>query len=166
MTIKVLLPELIAYARSISDRIEDADDLVNDAIERGARSDKRPAGTEALRPWMFRVIRNLSFDELRKRRVRREYSEAVRRLYNDGSSGTFGTEEAILVRTAFERLNTREREILFLVDILGMKYAEAADVLNVPAGTVMSRLSRARRALADLFSPMAETPLKSDKTRE
>ena len=158
-----LLPELMAFARSISDRPEDAGDLVNDAIERAARSETRPAGSDALRPWMFRVIRNLSIDELRKRRVRREYSAAVQRVLGEANSRTFGTEEIVLIRRAFEKLGVRDREILFFVDVVGMKYAEAADVLEVPAGTVMSRVSRARRALVELTAPAEVTPLRRDE---
>lgn len=140
-----LLPELRAYARSICDGNDDAEDLVQDAVERACRSNDRPARLEQLRPWMFKVIRNLKIDELRKRRVRLEYSEREKRQSGEGL--TSDPSRDVLIRLAFEKLPPATREILFLVDVMGMTYVEAAGVLDVPAGTVMSRVSRARRAL-------------------
>lgn len=148
-----LLPELRAYARTLADSAQDAEDLVGDAIERTIRSDAYPRELASLRPWMFRTIRNLAFDELRKRRVRREYAATLTRLEGAGQRPNLSTEDQALVRRAFEGLNGREREILFLVDVMGFSYAETASVLEVPKGTVMSRLSRARRAFVERVDP-------------
>ncbi|GAB5469964.1 MAG: RNA polymerase sigma factor [Rhodospirillales bacterium] len=148
-----LLPDLRAYARTLSDSSQDAEDLVGDAIERTIRSPASPQELSALRAWMFRTIRNLSFDELRKRRVRREFSQALTRLDETGRARGLTVEETALLRRAFERLASREREILFLIDIMGFSYAEAAEILEVPKGTVMSRVSRARQALLALVDP-------------
>lgn len=144
-----LRPELFAYARSIADTVDEAEELVADAMERVARAGSAPDDKHALRLWMFRTIRNLSIDELRKRRVRREYSELVGRHFDEMGQPSLGAEDQILVRMAFEKLSAMEREVLFLVDIMGMKYVEAAEVMSVPTGTVMSRISRARKALLD-----------------
>ena len=122
---------------------------MQDAIERALRSDTRPRKLDELRPWMFRVIRNLSIDELRKRRVRREYSLAQERLSN-GMIQNNNIARDTLLRMAFDKLPPETREILFLVDIMGMKYSEAAEVMDVANGTIMSRISRARRALVKL----------------
>ncbi len=149
-----LLPELHAYARAICQRQENAEDLVQDAIERAVRSENRPTIRSELRPWMFRVIRNLRYDELRKRRVRREYLAAEKRLL-DVTDGQSDTARNVLVRLAYEKLKPEAREVLFLVDILGLKYAEAATVMDVPAGTIMSRISRARRALLAIVDDTA-----------
>jgi len=92
----------------------------------------RPTKLEELRPWMFRVIRNLSYDELRKRRVRREYSSGVGRLSSKASQVGDHAKD-ILIRRAFDKLQPEVREILFLVDIMGMKYKEAAEVLDASA---------------------------------
>ncbi|WP_289091317.1 RNA polymerase sigma factor [uncultured Sulfitobacter sp.] len=146
--IEILLPELRAYATAICQSRDAAEDLVQDAVERGLRSDRRPELLEELRPWMFRVIRNLHYDELRKRRVRREYSAEEKRLSDE--AGGPDTARDVLIRLAFEKLPPETREVLCLVDIMGLKYAEAAKVMDVPNGTVMSRISRARRALLDV----------------
>ncbi|MEO1138096.1 MAG: RNA polymerase sigma factor [Pseudomonadota bacterium] len=160
--IETLLPELRAYAISICASRDNAEDLVHDAIERGLRADSRPARIEELRPWMFRVMRNLHFDELRKRRVRREYLAAERRLSKE--AGTSDAAKDVLIRMAFQKLPPETREVLCLVDIMGLKYAEAADVMNVPTGTVMSRISRARKALLALVEGTA--PPKNKVTRD
>jgi len=158
--------DLFAYARSISDSLEEAEDLVSDAIERAAKAEKRPRDLGALRPWMFRVIRNLSVDELRKRRVRREYSIAAARLENRSAWARSEVEDAIFIREAFDGLESKQREVLFLVDIVGMTYIEAADVMNVPIGTVMSRVSRARRSLLSRMSGGQVIPFKKGIKRE
>jgi len=113
------------------------------------RTDKCPNKLEELRPWMFRVIRNLSIDELRKKRVRREYIQAQERL-SDGLSSHPDVARDTLLRIAFDKLPPNAREILFLVDIMGTKYSEAAKIIGVQNGTVMSRVSRARRQLLEL----------------
>jgi RNA polymerase sigma-70 factor, ECF subfamily len=162
--IELLLPELRAYSRSICRSVSDAEDLVQDAIERALRTDGRPTKLDQLRPWMFRVIRNLSIDELRKRRVRREYSLAQERL-SSGMPQTNNIARDTLLRMAFDKLPPETREVLFLVDIMGMKYSEAAQVMDVPNGTVMSRISRARRALVKLVDGSKDTGLQGKTNR-
>lgn len=147
--IERLLPEIRAYARSICLSAVEAEDLVQDAVERALRSDTRPTDLPNLRPWMFRIVRNLFYDELRKHRVRREYSTAQARL-SDNTHGLGNPEDDVLLRLAYEKLSPDHKEILFLVDVMGLKYAETARVIEAPEGTVMSRVSRARKALLDL----------------
>ncbi len=148
-SIEILYPEFRAYARSICDHPDEAEDLLQDAVERALRAASRPVRSEELRPWMFRVMRNLHYDELRKRRVRREYMAAEKRLLVEGGSSADHARD-VLIRQAYRKLRPETREVLFLVDIMGLKYAEAAVVMDVPQGTVMSRISRARRALLEL----------------
>lgn len=140
-------PHLLAYARALADTAADAEDLVSDALERAGRSADIPGEPDALKRWLFRVIRNLNIDELRKRRVRREYADGIDRHWSGGEAQDHGPEDAVLVRLALEALKPHQREVLVLVDVLGMTYAEAGAVMDVPHGTVMSRVSRARRAL-------------------
>lgn len=147
--LETLLPEIRAFARSICQSSVEAEDIVQDAMERALRSDTRPSDLAGLRFWMFRVVRNLFYDEVRKRRVRQEYSATQKRL-SGRDYGAATQEQDVLLRLAFEKLTPEYKEILFLVDVLGLKYAEAAKVIGAPPGTVMSRVSRARRALVDL----------------
>ena len=160
--IELLLPEFRAYSRSICTTQDEAEDLVQDAIERALRTDTCPNKLEQLRPWMFRVIRNLNIDKLRKRRVRREYSQTQTRLYDSDVSHRDVARDTLL-RIKFETLPPDAREILFLVDIMGMKYDEAAEIIAVPVGTVMSRISRARRALLKLVDGSANVQTRRRK---
>jgi len=147
--IESLYPEFRAYALSLCGDPHEAEDLLQDAAERALRADSCPRRAEQLRPWMFRVIRNLHYDELRKRRVRREYMASEKRLLGEGGWPVDHARD-VLFRQAFAKLRPETREILFLVDIMGLKYVEAAVVLDIPRGTVMSRISRARRRLLEL----------------
>jgi len=162
--IEVLLPELRAYAASLCNSRDDIEDLVHDAVERALRVDTRPASLEELRPWMFRVIRNLFYDELRKRRIRREYLAAEKRLSVETGADNNAARD-VLVRLAFDKLPPDTREVLFLVDVMGLRYAEVATVLDVPNGTVMSRVSRARKALLELVEGPARSANKVYKNK-
>lgn len=152
--VETLLPELRAYARAICGSPDAAEDLVQDSIERLLKAQNVPNRISRLRPWMFRVIRNLHYDELRRMRVRREYIASQVRL--NGQSGVRDHAGDILFRLGYERLPEERREILFLIDIMGLKYSEAAEVMGVQIGTVMSRISRARQALRDLVEGEVE----------
>jgi RNA polymerase sigma-70 factor (ECF subfamily) len=68
--------------------------------------------------------------------------------------------ETLMVRQAFASLSRRDREVLCLVDVLGLRYAEAAWVIGAPAGTVMSRLSRARRAMMERMGESNVRPMR------
>lgn len=81
--------------------------------------------------------------------MRREYIQAQERL-SDGLSSHPDVARDTLLRIAFDKLPPNAREILFLVDIMGTKYSEAAKIIGVQNGTVMSRVSRARRQLLEL----------------
>lgn len=158
-----LMPEFRAFARSIAISPSDSDDLVQDAVERALQSDTAPRDKQALRRWMFKVIRNLNIDSVRKIRVRREYAQAHMRLHTETTSMS-DTGRDVLIRLAFDALPPATREVLFLVDIMGLKYVEAAEVLNVPAGTVMSRLSRARKILCEkIAGPVVGEITKNEK---
>jgi len=158
-----LMPELRAYARSICTERADAEDLVGDAVERALTARNHPRDLKGLRPWMFRIIRNLHIDEMRKRRVHGRYSDDAGSAGPDAFQHT--TLDDVLTRIAFEKLTPQHREILYLVDVTGLKYAEAADVLEIAPGTVMSRLSRARRALLELIDDTNVTALKAGGTK-
>jgi RNA polymerase sigma-70 factor (ECF subfamily) len=157
-----LQPELLAYAASLSRGASEAEDLAHDAVVRALQSGSAPKLIADLRPWMFRVIKNLFIDRKRKERVQREFSLGESRLSDIGSAGSGDPVETLMVRQAYAKLAPRDREILCLVDILGLTYAEAATVIDVPLGTVMSRVSRARRAMIER---MGETNIRPMKTR-
>lgn len=153
-----LLPELRAFSRSITSDREAADDAVSDALERAALSSRAPSHGSALRNWMFRTIRNLHVDRYRRARVRRDHAASL--VDHENHAFQSDPERHAVLRDALSRLQDHERKIIELVDIIGLTYAEAAEQLNIPVGTVMSRVSRARAALMRLLSPPVEAKRK------
>lgn len=144
-----LLPGLRRFARSLTGNLHDADDLVQATVERVLA--KGPPEQTALRRWSFRVCRNLWLDELRGRSVQSRHFVDPDLLEAD----TIGRDPAHVERRALEeamaamqRLPMEQREVLAMVAIEGMTYREASSVLDIPEGTVMSRLSRARAQLS------------------
>ncbi|MHA1566666.1 MAG: RNA polymerase sigma factor [Alphaproteobacteria bacterium] len=159
----VLQPELMAFATSLTLDRGEAEDLAHDAVVRALQSASPPKQLADLRPWMFRVIKNLFIDRKRKERIRREFSIDHNRLSNVGPVPIDDPVEALMVRQAYNKLEPRDREILCLVDILGLTYAQAASAIDIPIGTVMSRTSRARRAMIER---MGESNIHSMRKRK
>jgi RNA polymerase sigma-70 factor, ECF subfamily len=159
----LVYPELKAYAIALVRGTEIAEDLAQEAVRKALSAKKTPKNIDDLRPWMFRILRNLYIDHLRREKTRREYSTDNERLYNEGTGYYPVVLEEILVRQAFVELKVTEREILYLIDVLGLKYSEAAIVLGVAEGTIMSRISRARRALLGRIEQTNVTPLQQKK---
>ena len=144
-----VLPRLRRFARGLSGSVADADDLVQAACERAlARRHQFQEGTR-FDSWMFRIVQTIWIDQVRARDVRKENGDvAEERL---GSDEPVRRVEARLaldeVRRAVHRLSPDQRTALLLVTVEGLSYKEAAEVMQVPVGTIMSRLARARLAL-------------------
>jgi RNA polymerase sigma-70 factor (ECF subfamily) len=146
-----LLPRLRRFARALTRNVDDADDLVQVAVERGLlHLDQLRPGTR-LDSWMFGIVRNAWIDETRSRR-RRDRLLAPEEL---GEQVADSSSEAPLQRLSIEaalaRLPEEQRLAVALVLIEGLAYKEAAAVLEVPIGTVTSRLARGREALETLL---------------
>lgn len=136
------------YALGLTADLAHADDLVQSACEQALRG-KAPARPEELAPWMFRVMRNRWIDE--QRRSKRWLTEPLDGAVGDElASPLAGPEQPIHLEqllTALGALAPPLRLTLTLISIEGLSYREAAEQMDVPIGTVMSRLSRARKAL-------------------
>jgi RNA polymerase sigma-70 factor (ECF subfamily) len=143
------IPAMRRYARALLRDQADADDLVQDALERAiGRWDQRRA-TGDVRAWLFAILHNLSVSRLR-RRARRglhqslvDTDDAALAVAPGQESGLRGAE----VLEALAALREDHRSVLLLVGVEDLSYDQAAAVLGVPIGTVMSRLSRARERL-------------------
>ena len=142
------LPRLKRYCLSLTSDPADADDLLQITVERLLEKGM-PADAHVAK-WSHRVCKNLWIDEIRSRDVRNRYalSEGV----VDGAGTTSAnTEESVQldrVSAAMEQLPAEQRAALVQVAVEGRSYAEAAAFLEVPIGTIMSRVARARKALA------------------
>ncbi len=150
-----VLPELeVMYrvARRITGDATDAEDLVQDVLVRAYRSFDGFDGRYP-RAWLLTILRNTHINQLRKRRPDLLDDELAQRLPARGHDGREdGTAEQAfqddldpVVREALAQLSPKHRAVVALVDLDELTYQEAADVLEVPVGTVMSRLHRARR---------------------
>jgi RNA polymerase sigma-70 factor (ECF subfamily) len=142
------VPSLRAFAISLTGNRDRADDLVQDTLMRAwANIDKFERGSN-LQAWLFTILRNLFHSDFRKRKREVEDpdgSYAARLKTHPDQQAHLDYED---FRTALTKLHPDQREALLLVGAQGMSYEEAAEVCNVPLGTVKSRVNRARSRLA------------------
>lgn len=152
-----LLPRLRRFARSITFHREDADDLVQVAVERAlGRSEQFTEGTR-LDSWMFRIVKNAWIDEVRSR-VRRDQVFAPEEEGEQvGDDSAEAHQQRLAVQKAMSLLSEEHRLVVGLVLVDGMSYKDAAEALEIPIGTLTSRLARAREALQKLLSDEART---------
>ena len=146
------VPSLRAFAISLSGNVDRADDLVQDTLLRAmANIDSFTAGTN-MSAWLFTILRNLFRSQYRKRR--REVEDADGR--HVGSLKSPPQQHSRLefeeFRRALEKLLPDQREALILVGASGFSYEEAAAVCDCAAGTIKSRVNRARARLSKLLS--------------
>lgn len=138
-----------------------ADDLVQETLARGLTRVEQLRDLEKLRGWLFSILHRCWIDHLRGRRDDLDES-ALTDLAADapGPDGAAERSQTVgRVRQAIAALPIGQRQVVTLVDLEELSYAEVADVLAIPIGTVMSRLCRARAALRHLLEPVAEPRL-------
>ncbi|TRZ95896.1 MAG: sigma-70 family RNA polymerase sigma factor [Rhodocyclaceae bacterium] len=140
------IPRLRRYARAMLGDRAAADDLVQDTLERAwSRLHQWRAGSD-MRAWLFGIMHNLRIDQLRRPRLSAHSIDA-----DDFDVPTRATQNDQLelrdIESALSRLPDEQREVLLLVALEEMSYADIAAMLGIPAGTVMSRLSRGRERL-------------------
>jgi RNA polymerase sigma-70 factor (ECF subfamily) len=148
-----LLPRLRRFAVVLCKSQVSADDLVQAACVRAlANAQSWTPGTR-FDSWMFRILHNHWLDTMRRARTEgivQEIDVAARIVGTDGESQMMRRFQLAEIRDAIDTLPDDQREVLLLVCIEDLSYREAAEILNVPVGTVMSRLARARRRLVEL----------------
>lgn len=153
-----LLPRLVAFARTFVGDSDTARDLVQEAVARALGARRIPGDAPAYRAWMFKIVRNAAIDEIRRRvkpdRIEEEPAVDLWRYDNACIA-------KITVDQALATLGPAPREIIALIDIAGFSYSEAAEVLGIPIGTVMSRITRARMALLAAIEASSVRPMKS-----
>jgi RNA polymerase sigma-70 factor (ECF subfamily) len=140
------IPRLRRYARALIGDDGEADDLIQDTLERGiARIEQWREGDNP-RKWLFSILHNLHVDGLR-RRSRRPLHVGLENVGAEQSEPPADTGTGRDLDKALQMLSLEQREVVLLVGLEGLSYLEAAEVLQVPVGTVMSRLARGRDRL-------------------
>ncbi|WP_281302009.1 MULTISPECIES: sigma-70 family RNA polymerase sigma factor [unclassified Iodidimonas] len=149
--IKHEIPHLRRYARSLTRDLDQADDLLQDSLERAiSRQDFFREGSN-LRSWMFTIMHNMHIDQCRS--LRRRGVHIPMEEWGEGMSHPAPqpwTVELEEFSRSFDRLSEPEQSVVLLVGVCGYKYHEAADHLGLAVGTVKSRLFRARDSLRDM----------------
>ncbi len=164
--IVALLPRLRRFACALTGSLDEADDIVQAACEKAlGRLDQFTPGTRCDQ-WMFQIIRTVWIDKLRHTRRRQGINVAddVEQVAFDARihEQAEARMDLAIIRREIARLPEEQRVILVLVTVDGRSYQETATMIGVPIGTVMSRLSRARRRLAEALDgelhPELRTP--------
>lgn len=150
------LPRLRRYARTLIADPDLADDLVQDCVARALEKSHRWAPGSDLRAWLFTIMHNLYVNQ-----VRRWSSSPAQIPLEEApplcteSPNNDAEERAQRLKRLMYQLPLAQREVLALVVLEGLTYQQVAEILEVPIGTVMSRLSRARDRLKSLMSEPA-----------
>ena len=158
------VPRLRRYAHALVKDPERADDLVQDCLERAWRKSHLWVRRTNLRGWLMTILHNLHANAARK------YSNTPTMVSLDDatqppSTAPSQTEtlNAGVVREAMQTLSPEQQQVLVLVGMEQMHYAEVAELLNIPIGTVMSRLFRARERMRELLAESGRPTLRRVK---
>ena len=145
-----LLPRLRRFSRSLTKDAVEADDLCQLAIERALKSRSKWQDGTRLDAWMYMIMRNCWIDELRSQNRRALHFAPIEQadlVQHRSSSGESDHLRHMDLHSAMQALPVEQRELVALVWIEGLSYRETAALLNIPIGTLTSRLFRARKAL-------------------
>lgn len=146
-----MLPQLRRFARVLTRSVPDADELVQEACLKALKSADQWDRTQPLDRWLFRILRNTWYSELRKRKVR--VGEGLVPADETSELLEVSTGEAVAMAADLQRqvdaLPPELGSVLLVVSVEGYSYSEAAELLDIPIGTVMSRIHRARKILAE-----------------
>lgn len=161
--LEACIPALRRYALALLRSRQDADDLVHDCLVRALDKlhTRRDGGN--MKAWLFAIMHNVFISQ---RRRSRQYLAKSGQEPTDEISDEPGQESTVLVREVvreFYKLSEEQRQVMLLVSVEDLSYVEAARVLGIPIGTVMSRLSRGRQQLRQVSQGEARQTLRRVK---
>ena len=147
--IEACIPALRRYAYALLRSRQDADDLVQDTLLRAIDNLHRLRAEGGVRPWLFTIMHNLFVSQFRKAKARPFHEPFTPEI--EASTAFAGSQEDGLHQrdlvAALYTLPAEQRTVLLLVSVEDLSYSETARVLDIPIGTVMSRLARGRERL-------------------
>jgi RNA polymerase sigma-70 factor (ECF subfamily) len=162
--VEAAVPALRRYARALTRDADRADDLVQDCLERAIRKRTLWRPTGPLQAWLFRMMLNIYRNDARGRRRRGDHVPLDEMPFEPSNPAPQPGYIALAeLGRALGGLPADQREALLLVVLEGASYAEAAQILAIPTGTLMSRLGRARAALRTLTGAGEEPRLRTVK---
>lgn len=142
---------LFGYALALTGDADGARDLLQQSALNALASVNVPSDRKTARAWLFKIVRNAWIDQYRRQKVRTEDDSPI-----PIEGGVWGYEDRVIaeitVRQGLSKIDPIQREVIELVDLWGFRYADAATILDIPVGTVMSRLSRARLSLLEAIA--------------
>ncbi|WP_029134722.1 RNA polymerase sigma factor [Sedimenticola selenatireducens] len=130
-----------------------AEDLSQEALARALSRLDTLKDDKALERWVFSILANCFRDHCRRHKPADQFEECIDQSLSSADEQLAQQQTTNQVRQAIGRLTPDQREVLMLVDLEACSYTEVADILDIPVGTVMSRLSRARQNLKQLITP-------------
>jgi RNA polymerase sigma factor (sigma-70 family) len=157
------IPTLRRYARALLRDSERAEDLLQDCLERALSRRHLFLRPGNLRGWLFRIMRNIHLNNVRATSRRPVVVDLDDVALQGSPADQISHVEVSETLAAFDRLSEEQREVLLLVVVEGLSYREAARVIGLPAGTVMSRMARARERLQKVARAPLETRLRRVK---
>lgn len=140
------IPKLVAFYRGLGMRSHDAEDLAGDTCEAVVRTFPRLRDPARFEAWFWKVARSKFYDHLRKNR-RGAHALEREAMFDDPSDAIVVADEHAAIRLAFERLKTRDRELLWLRDVLDLGYGDIAGRLRMKEGAIRIAVMRARQRL-------------------
>ena len=150
-----LLTSLYNFAQWLAQNRDEAEDLVQETYMKALKGFGSFQQGTNFRAWMFRILRNTfltSRSGLRQSMPLEEEDEALPPVADTPESLLLARVDHELIQSALEKLPAHHREVILLCDVEEMSYQEIAETLSVPIGTVMSRLSRARKSMRELLA--------------
>lgn len=154
-----VMPHLRRYARALTLNIDAADELVQDCLERALNKIHLLKDETRIRAWLFTVMLNVFRNQLRRSKSAPRLVEIDEELIPaSAGSGLDQGAEVKLVLSLLRKLPDNQREVLTLVALEEVSYQQAAEILEVPIGTVMSRLARARERLRNMMDAGSAAP--------
>ena len=155
--VEPVIPALRRYAHALLRDRANADDLVQDCLERAvSRWSQRRDGN--VRAWLFTILHNLAIDQFRQSSARGRHVP-IEETHEDSFGEAASQDHRLMYQDVLSKLAKRhedQRRVLLLVAVEDLSYADTAKVLNIPVGTVMSRLSRARERLQQEIEGIAD----------
>ncbi len=151
------IPKLVAFYRGMGLRVHDAEDLASDTCEALVRSLPKLRQPDRFEPWFWKVARSKFYDHLR--RIRRPDRATDREeMYDDPSDAMVVADEHRMVRLAFESLRIRDRELLWMRDVVGLEYADISGRLEISEGAIRIAVMRARQRLEEALQQVEQEP--------